>query len=560
MDCKKRIKELEEQVKLLKSATGQWAVIQKLLDESNRKLMKAEKKLKNALIRAEETKQAKNIFLANISHEIRTPLNGIIGMVEVLGNTDLTKEQREYLDIILSSSESLLQIINDILDLSKIEAGKIEFESIEFDIRNVIFSVSNILIPHINKQNIELITYVDPRLPDCLYGDPVRLKQVLLNLANNAVKFTNVGEVFIRAEIINAKKNTVGLRVSVQDTGIGISKANQRKIFGTFSQADSSTTRKYGGTGLGLSISKKLTEGMGGTIDVESELGKGSTFYFDISFETCGELKKKAENINPPIKALVMDDSRTFLQVIDEYLDFMGCENVLLDDFNKLEKLLKQTNGDEEPFDVMIVDFSFIDHSEISFWRKLKRKKLFKNTKIVLLIPLGLVPMQHEEYKGIFDAVITKPVKFNVLKSTVYELTGNADKLDTDNAWEFNGKLDYKVLLVDDNNINIKVGYTVLSKIFKKVEVARNGKEAVYKHNAQKFDFIFMDMFMPEMDGLEASRIIREKDSEVVIIAMSANAVQNDFEKCLRCGINEHVPKPYKAEQIRNVVRKYLDQ
>jgi signal transduction histidine kinase/DNA-binding response OmpR family regulator len=563
MDYKQRVKELEEELSRFKSATSQWELIQNLLELSNRKLFETEKKLKDALFRAEEGTRAKSIFLANMSHEIRTPLNGIIGMAEILRNTELDQEQLEYLDIIMSSSESLLQIINDILDFSKIEAGKVEIEHIPFELRKIIYDIANILIPNTNKKGVEIITFIDPVIPSCLMGDPVRLRQVILNMANNAVKFTNDGEVFISAEMIYKRDDKIKIRISVNDTGIGISRKNQHKIFSSFSQADSSTTRKYGGTGLGLSISKKLVECMEGDIGLESEVGVGSDFYFNLTFDYCDpdHINEIVELGDKNTKVVVVDDNKTLLKVFESYLEFQGYQHTLLCGPGKLLETLEEDIQVGYFNQVVFIDYNIKGQNAGQLVQDLKKnKKIEENVKFVLLIPLGVDELRDMELKSAFDEVLTKPLRYHMLKDVLLRLTGVRETARDGSGYGKERKiLRHRVLVVDDNKINLKIATAVLSRVFKNVHTAENGKEAISLHRTNKYDIIFMDLSMPDIDGIDTTKIIRKEDDEVIIIAASANAMREDVEKCLESGMNDHISKPYKEDVIWAIVKKYLE-
>lgn len=558
-DCQKRIKELEEEVERFKSATTQWELIQNLLEVTNRKLFETEKKLKDALIRAEEGTRAKSIFLANMSHEIRTPLNGIIGMVEILENTPLSDDQKEYLNIIMVSSESLMQIINDILDFSKIEAGKIDLEYIEFDLRNIIFNVANILIPHINKKNLEVITYIDPHIPGCLMGDPVRLQQVILNLVNNAIKFTDRGEVYIGADMIYKKDDQIKIRVEVVDTGIGISKKNQRKIFSSFSQADSSTTRKYGGTGLGLSIAKRLIEQMNGDIGLDSEPGVGSNFHFNITLDICDFSNvTEINDIDRNARVLVVDDNQKTLKVLGKYLDFLGYQHALVADPDRLISVLYDVKK-EPSQQIVLLDYNVAGKDSVDLVRQWRKENQFNgNVKFVLMIPLGLMDVRDKELKEIFDNIITKPVKLSVLQNALLVLTGKGEVSEPEIEETRFGKFDKRILVVDDNEINLKVAKVVLADLFEEIDVASNGKEAVTKHRANKYDIIFMDLLMPEMDGIDATKAIREDDQDVIIVAVSANSIKDGIDEYLKAGMNDFVTKPYKSDKIKEVMERFF--
>ncbi len=564
MDCEKRVKELEAEIKRLRGASSQWNVIQKLLNDSNLKLKETEEKLKVALEKAEEGTRAKSQFLANMSHEIRTPLNGIVGMAEILKVTPLNDEQKEFLNIILSSSDSLLQIINDILDFSKIEAGKIELESIKISLEEIISNVANILITKTEKKGIELITYYDPNIPTYLLGDPVRIQQIILNLANNAVKFTHQGEVCICAQAKEITDKQADIRIEVRDTGIGISKENQKKLFKSFSQADTSTTREFGGTGLGLAISKKLVEQMGGTIGVESEEGKGSVFYFNVflGIYGAGEKKTKPRHKTSPekIKIFGVDDNLTNVKILSKYLEFGQYRHqVIQQPENVVETLLKAKKSGS-PFHIALLDYHMPNLDGIMLARMIKEEPELKNIKLILLSSLAAKDIDEKDLRNLFAATLTKPIKFQSLLKVIDDVIGESKSIPRNEIMENQHKILHKsILITDDNAINRKVAKTIVSKFVTDVDTATNGKEAVEMAQKKQYDLIFMDMLMPVMDGITATKKIRETGNNVLIIAMTANAMQDDIQLCLNSGMNGHISKPYKMEEIRQVIYQYLN-
>jgi len=558
MDCEERIRELEAEIKRLRGATSQWNVIQKMLQESNRKLRETEEKLKEALIKAEAGTRAKSVFLANMSHEIRTPLNGIIGMADILRQTNLSEEQREYLNIIINSSDNLLQIINDILDFSKIEAGKMELESIKISIDDIVANVANLLLTKAVAKNIELVTYVDATIPKYLRGDPVRIQQVILNLANNALKFTEKGEVYIGVEAGKTSGNQVEIKVEVRDTGIGISEKNQKKLFKSFSQTDSSTTRKYGGTGLGLAISKKLVEQMGGSISVKSKEGQGTSFFFNIIAGICEEQPESFENNNThKQRILAVDDNKTNVKILRKYLEFAKYDSLVIDKPEEVIPALQKAAGEQRPFSIVLLDYQMPVMDGVDVARKIRSTSDFKNVKLILLSSLAVREINQEGIRNIFNATLTKPVKFKALLDTIEDVSGLKQNEKTGDNTKENKIYDIRVLIVDDNKINLKVAEAIMSKFVRNIDLAENGKQAVEMESQNHYDLIFMDMVMPVLDGIAATKKIRETGDNVTIIAMTANAMQDDINLCLDSGMNGFIAKPYRIQEIKQVIEEY---
>ncbi len=566
MNCNDKIQELEAEIRRLRGASTQWGIIQRLLEESNRKLHETEEKLKTALEKAEEGTRAKSQFLANMSHEIRTPLNGIVGMAEILKGTPLNDEQREFLNIILSSSDALLQIINDILDFSKIEAGKIELESIKISLEEIISNVANLLITRAEKKGIELITFYDPHIPDSLTGDPVRIQQIILNLANNAIKFTHRGEVCISARLLEITGQVANIRIEIRDTGIGISKENQKKLFKSFSQADTSTTRKFGGTGLGLAISKKLVEQMGGSIGVESEKGKGSIFYFHLPLTIFGKDNEMAHQdetgSSKDILVLAVDDNLTNVKILNKYLEYGHYEHLVLYQPENVVDTMLKAKKTGTPFQVALLDYHMPGIDGIMLARMIKNEQELKDIKLILLSSLASKDIEEEDMKNLFAATLTKPVKFQTLIKAIEDVTGKTPPIKADKKLQFFQAniepLNKRILVVDDNTINRKVAKTILLKFVTEVALATNGQEAVDMASKKHYDMIFMDMLMPVMDGITATKKIRQSNHGTVIIAMTANAMKDDIELCLASGMDGHISKPYKMEEIKRVVFDYL--